>query len=47
MAGEGTKPVSRALQHGSTEEIHMLRAGLLWFMGVPLIVVILIWLLYF
>lgn len=32
---------------GSTEEIHMLRAGLLWFMGVPLVAVILIWMLYF
>jgi len=29
------------------EEFDMLRAGILWFMGVPLIVVILIWMFYF
>jgi hypothetical protein len=48
MTGDKERnPATARYSIGSTEEIHMLRAGLLWFMGVPLIVVILIWMLYF
>ncbi len=44
---EGTKCTTTRYRSDSTEEFDMLRAGILWFMGVPLIVVILIWMFYF
>ncbi|KXF77218.1 hypothetical protein ATN84_07330 [Paramesorhizobium deserti] len=48
VAGDvGTKTPNSALCSHRKKESNMLRAAILWMMGVPLIVVILIWYFFF
>jgi hypothetical protein len=43
----GTKPAAWPFYPHQREEEDMLRAGILWMMGVPLFVVILLWYFFF